>query len=150
MRKKLFVILPCLVLLAGILAYAFRFQLHFPMWERAEEMEPVQGVQIEFVSMETTFYEGRAMPEYLDVHATVSNEAEISGTLLSYWVDYEHGGTWYTVYRKPPMEIASAAAIFLDPGRHSIRVRVPEKVFRWPGEYRIYMQGWGYCPIHID
>lgn len=155
MNKKLGVSIlsiAFLLAIAGGMLYIFRYPLHFPVWEPAVEAEPIPGVvSKEFVSIEDYDEDCVAVNFILTCDKEVGHKDKRG--VVSWWVDYNRDGDWYTVYRAP---MQRADAIFpafnslTPPGQYEREIYIPRKIVEWKGRYRQYSIDTGYLEFTVD
>ena len=161
-RALLFVLAA--LLLGGAGLWALLRPQPFPLWEPAQEMEPVPGiVSWEYVSMEP------ASSTSVDIHMEVTTDRSVDWPpgphYRDEWIEYCQNGEWHVVYRHPRPKtdmIPTDALIFLA-GTHDVTMGdVPKQLFQRKGSYRygIYFlperrikgfEGfYGYCYIEVE
>lgn len=151
------------LLLGGAGLWALLRPQPFPLWEPAQEMEPVPGiVSWEYVSMEP------ASSTTVDIHMEVTIDRDLDWPNVyrrEEWIEYCQNGEWHVVYRhpRPKTDMIPADAWIRLAGTHDVTVDgVPKQLFQRKGSYRYGMyflpgrnykgfEGfYGYCYIEVE
>ena len=141
------------LLLGGAGLWALLRPQPFPLWEPAQEMEPVPGiVSWEYVSMEPA--SSTSVDRSVDWPSVYRCEE---------WIEYCQNGEWHVVYRhpRPKTDMIPADALIFLAGTHDVTMRdVPKQLFQRKGSYRygIYFlpiaafkgEFLGYCYIDVE
>lgn len=140
--------LAVIVVTAGVGIYlvsesARRPENVFPMWIDALEPEGgfASGVNLTLTGIDydqppRSKYDGPQ--DVLHIRAVLP---EAVGHGLDKFVDYFYDGKWYTVWYNQVGE----SLHHYSSGENDIQVWVPAGLFKLPGQYRIYLDGLGYC-----
>lgn len=151
------------LLLGGAGLWALLRPQPFPLWEPAQEMEPVPGiVSWEYVSMEP------ASSTSVDIHMEVTTDRDLDWPSVyrcEEWIEYCQNGEWHVVYRhpRPKTDMIPADALIFLAGTHDVTMDgVPKQLFQRKGSYRYGMyflpgrnykgfEGfYGYCYIEVE
>ena len=157
-RKKAGIFCAAIALagiIAGILLWNNRIERQFPLWKtpclEVDNSRTDPNVELRFEGIEhgVTLQNGELCDQ-----VTV-NLKGISGQGISYndlaWVDYFYNGEWHTVWENGLTVLSSRIINGSDvrEGEIPIRKSVSPGLFAREGQYRILIDGLGYCEIEI-
>ena len=148
-RLIFFVTIAVGVVLLGACAFFLvdrrSVEQRFPVWREAVEREGWPAVNPDVsLTLDRIDYRVDSDGKFNDILTVTAGSSRETACGMGYWVDYFWEGTWYTVYGLA--EVPDIAQI-LPEGNTTLEYRVPAGLFRPKGEYRLYLDGLGYCAL---
>lgn len=141
--KAMIPALLCVGILLFFLFYDSNVQTVFPMWEPAEELPGNPDVTYTISDFQ---YNVKLATETVD-QFTISVESKTGEEVTwgnTFQVDYFYEGQWYTVYK--PQQVAAELEEYLIQENVST-FSIPVGLFDINGEFRLYVEGLGYCDV---
>ncbi len=161
-KRRIALIVLCVVIVlagaaAGVLVWENHVGRQFPMWRTpclepdAKDIDPNVSLRFSGINFDVP----NTSDELRDVilmKVTATPGREIYGAPLS-WIDYWYKGKWHTVwckeYSTAAMTEGYGAPKTADEEIPIIESVSPAGLFVLDGQYRLFMQGLGYCDIDI-
>lgn len=161
-RKKKYLLpafLSAIIVLVGILAIVLvwegRVERQFPLWKtpclEADESRCDPDVKLRFtgIDFDVPLASGAICDRVLIKLKGVPGKPIYYGYLV--WVDYFHNGEWHTVWSNDYTVLSSTGINGSDVTEEEIAIyeSVSPGLFARDGQYRIFIDGLGYCGIDM-
>lgn len=146
-KKVLLLVGVLLVLGVGALVLVVRSlpQNRFPQWEKTDASVGVEEEAVlHLVALEKDTFSGETPADKIQVLLENRGEQPLSYG-AGYWLEYFYQDQWYTVWQ---LEQFPAMSHNLDPQqKREATFLAPPGFFSEKGQYRLYVDGLGYCVI---
>ncbi len=158
-KRRIVLIVLCVAIVlagasAGVLVWENRVERQFPMWctpcwePEEKDIDPNVSLRFSGIDFEVPNATG-ALCDRILMKAIAPANHSIMGTRLA-WVDYWYKGEWHTVWCNGyNMEIKMYGTPKATDEEISIEKNVSAGLFVRDGQYRLFMDGLGYCDIDI-
>ena len=156
MGRRTVVLCGCIVLagiIAGVLIWNHDIERQFPMWRtpcmEANSIDPDVELRFGGIDHDVTLRNGELCDQ------VIVNLKGIPGQAIGYadtaWVDYFHDGEWHTVWENGLTMLSARVIDGADVREEEIPIRksVPRGLFAREGQYRLFIDGVGYCGIEV-
>lgn len=155
-KRKIIIasIVSCLVpaaIIAVVFTESSSVKSKFPIWKtpclEADESSTRDDISLRYTEIDFDVTVNNAVCDMVHVEISGNEEKTIGyGNLI--WVDYFHDSEWRTVWSNNATMLSTKIIDGTESGR-TINVNVPNGLFALDGQYRMYIEGLGYCPIDI-
>lgn len=157
-RKIIIVSIASCLVLAAIIAVLFTesrsVKMKFPIWKtpclEADEPSEREDIGLRFTEIDFDVTLNNVVCDTVLVKVCGVNGKTIGyGNLI--WVDYFYDSDWHTVWSNNATMLSAKVidGTELEGDDVTITVNVPNGLFALDGQYRMYIEGLGYCDIDI-
>lgn len=158
-QRKIVIFCAAVVLagiIAGVLIWNNGIERQFPLWKTpcleadSARIDPDVELRFRGIEYDVTLQDGERCDQ------VTINLKGIPGQAIRYadtaWVDYFYDGEWHTVWENGLTMLSSRIINGSDVTEEEIPIRksVSPGLFARKGQYRLFLDGLGYCEIKIE